>query len=251
MYVRLAFAVAAHLEPEILIVDEVLAVGDAEFQKKCLGKMKDVAGHGRTILFVSHNLTAVRELCSTGVYLKNGGVEMDSKIGEVVSKYVFENIPVFGHQRSLENLERDSGLGGQIQMTHVRFLGDCSRVPFGKVLEVELRAKVFQNSENVFFGVGVSHPGGSRLFTVEGYEQKIPFVKSGQELKIRVKIPESGLPPGTYALSVGVAIGLNYNVDFIIDALPFEVFADDQNLFYGERPNMGLRIRSGWEYELL
>jgi len=176
---------------------------------------------------------------------------MDSKIGEVVSKYVFENIPVFGHQRSLENLERDSGLGGQIQMTHVRFLGDCSRVPFGKVLEVELRAKVFQNSENVFFGVGVSHPGGSRLFTVEGYEQKIPFVKSGQELKIRVKIPESGLPPGTYALSVGVAIGLNYNVDFIIDALPFEVFADDQNLFYGERPNMGLRIRSAWEYELL
>ena len=70
MYVRLAFAVAAHLEPEILIVDEVLAVGDAEFQKKCLGKMQDVAGHGRTVLFVSHNMAAVGALCSHGIVTK-------------------------------------------------------------------------------------------------------------------------------------------------------------------------------------
>src|SRR5476649_1973258 len=72
MYVRLAFAVAAHLEPEILIVDEVLAVGDAEFQKKCMGKMKDVAEHGRTILFVSHNLEAVRKLCTRCILLHKG-----------------------------------------------------------------------------------------------------------------------------------------------------------------------------------
>src|SRR5207249_957402 len=67
MYVRLAFAVAAHLDPEILIVDEVLAVGDAEFQKKCIGKMKDVAGHGRTILFVSHNMDAIKQLCEKAI----------------------------------------------------------------------------------------------------------------------------------------------------------------------------------------
>ena len=67
MYVRLAFAVAAHLEPEILLVDEVLAVGDAEFQQKCLGKMRDVASHGRTVLFVSHNLGAIRRLCERAV----------------------------------------------------------------------------------------------------------------------------------------------------------------------------------------
>ena len=72
MYVRLAFAIAAHLEPEILIVDEVLAVGDAAFQQKCLGKMKDVAGEGRTILFVSHNMEAVRRLCTRGVWLSRG-----------------------------------------------------------------------------------------------------------------------------------------------------------------------------------
>ncbi|MBU8883076.1 ATP-binding cassette domain-containing protein [Kaistella sp. DKR-2] len=88
MYVRLAFAVAAHLESEILIVDEVLAVGDAEFQKKCLGKMGDVSkGEGRTVLFVSHNLSAVRKLCKQGILLKNGGIISDGKIDRVLHRY--------------------------------------------------------------------------------------------------------------------------------------------------------------------
>ena len=88
MYVRLAFAVAAHLNPEILIVDEVLAVGDSEFQKKCLGKMKDVANSGRTILFVSHTMASVLELCNRCVYLKDGAVFADGPAGEVVDKYI-------------------------------------------------------------------------------------------------------------------------------------------------------------------
>src|ERR1700741_2136106 len=81
MYVRLAFAVAAHLEPEILIVDEVLAVGDAEFQKKCLGKMKDVSGQGRTVLFVSHNMSAIRQLCTRALLLEDGHVIQDGPPG--------------------------------------------------------------------------------------------------------------------------------------------------------------------------
>jgi lipopolysaccharide transport system ATP-binding protein len=88
MYVRLAFAVAAHLEPEILIVDEVLAVGDSAFQKKCLGKMGSFAESGRTVLFVSHNLDAVRSLCKTGVWLKNGNVQMNGPAGEVIDAYL-------------------------------------------------------------------------------------------------------------------------------------------------------------------
>jgi lipopolysaccharide transport system ATP-binding protein len=88
MYVRLAFAVAAHLESEILIVDEVLAVGDAEFQNKCLGKMGDVAkGEGRTVLFVSHNMLAIKQLCKSGIYLKNGMIEMLGDIDNVVECY--------------------------------------------------------------------------------------------------------------------------------------------------------------------
>jgi len=87
MYVRLAFAVAAHLEPEILVIDEVLAVGDAEFQKKCLGKMQDVAGQGRTVLFVSHNMGAVQALCQTGLVLKAGGVVYRGGIADAVQSY--------------------------------------------------------------------------------------------------------------------------------------------------------------------
>ncbi len=91
MYVRLAFAVAAHLEPEILIIDEVLAVGDAEFQKKCLGKMKDVAGEGRTVLFVSHQLGMVRELCTQGILLKQGKVMYQGPSAKTIDLYTQSN----------------------------------------------------------------------------------------------------------------------------------------------------------------
>ena len=88
MYVRLAFAVAAHLEPEILVVDEVLAVGDVEFQKKCLGKMKDVAGNGRTVLFVSHQLGMVSQLCKHGLLLSSGELAMKGLVRDVIDKYI-------------------------------------------------------------------------------------------------------------------------------------------------------------------
>lgn len=88
MYVRLAFAVAAHLEPEILIIDEVLAVGDAEFQKKCLGKMKDVSGQGRTVLFVSHNMGAIQSLCSKSIYLKHGMIQQTGATEQIINYYL-------------------------------------------------------------------------------------------------------------------------------------------------------------------
>src|SRR5688500_8948494 len=88
MYMRLAFSVAAHLDPEILVVDEVLAVGDAAFQKKCLGKMSDVASHGRTVLFVSHNMPAVRSLCSRAIVLEEGRVAMQGTAGDCVAFYL-------------------------------------------------------------------------------------------------------------------------------------------------------------------
>jgi lipopolysaccharide transport system ATP-binding protein len=96
MYVRLAFAVAAHLEPEILVVDEVLAVGDAEFQKKCLGKMEDVSvNQGRTVLFVSHNMSAILRLCNNGILMENGSQKLIGKINDVVNEYL-------GSTKSLE-----------------------------------------------------------------------------------------------------------------------------------------------------
>ena len=89
MRVRLGFAIAAHLEPEILIVDEVLAVGDAEFQKRAIGKMQDISkGEGRTVLFVSHNMTSIKNLCKTGVLMKNGMIDFHGEIDDVVNKYM-------------------------------------------------------------------------------------------------------------------------------------------------------------------
>jgi lipopolysaccharide transport system ATP-binding protein len=98
MYVRLAFAVPAHLEPEILVLDEVLAVGDAEFQKKCLGKMKDVAGHGRTVIFVSHNMAAVRNLCSSAFMLKNGTVALKGSVVDVTGHYLSAGVESTGYR---------------------------------------------------------------------------------------------------------------------------------------------------------
>ena len=103
MYVRLAFAVAAHLEPEILIVDEVLAVGDAEFQKKCLGKMKDVSNQGRTVIFVSHNLVAVKSLCQRGILMERGGITFMGSADETVEHYMKVNAEQLNPSISFEN----------------------------------------------------------------------------------------------------------------------------------------------------
>jgi lipopolysaccharide transport system ATP-binding protein len=118
MYVRLAFAVAAHLEPEILLVDEVLAVGDAAFQKKCLGKMGSVAREGRTVLFVSHNMAAVSALCSSGILLKEGNVEDIGQIEGILSKY-FAQI----HMKATEDLAARSDRSGKgpLRYTQLKF----------------------------------------------------------------------------------------------------------------------------------
>ena len=119
MYVRLAFAVAAHLEPEILIVDEVLAVGDSAFQKKCIGKMEEVAGQGRTVLFVSHNIPMVLNLCQRGILLKAGAVIQDGPMSDVVQTYSTET----SSRSCLPIGERhDRGGSGKIIVTRIAFL---------------------------------------------------------------------------------------------------------------------------------
>jgi lipopolysaccharide transport system ATP-binding protein len=111
MYVRLAFAVAAHLEPEILIIDEVLAVGDAEFQKKCLGKMKDVSGEGRTVLFVSHNMGAISLLCSSILMLKKGTVEFCGNTSTGIKKYLTDGLNVMNNVEFFNNSKYRRGNG--------------------------------------------------------------------------------------------------------------------------------------------
>ncbi len=120
MYVRLAFAVAAHLEPEILIVDEVLAVGDAQFQKKCLGKMEDVSKEGRTVLFVSHNMAAIQKMCCSGILLSQGKVKVTGDVNKVTEKYL-DDIILYGQSISLKE-RKDRGGSGRIRIVDFQIL---------------------------------------------------------------------------------------------------------------------------------
>ncbi|MDT7816585.1 MAG: lipopolysaccharide transport system ATP-binding protein, partial [Acidobacteriaceae bacterium] len=134
MYVRLAFAVAAHLEPEILIVDEVLAVGDAAFQKKCLGKMGTFAQSGRTVLFVSHNMEAVRSLCQRGIWMKSGRLHRDGHVNEVVDAYFDDP----SDQRSLYCENPEYGLVIQKVVLRNRRGQECLEFRPGDDLVVEI-----------------------------------------------------------------------------------------------------------------
>jgi lipopolysaccharide transport system ATP-binding protein len=144
MYVRLAFAVAANLESEILIVDEVLAVGDAEFQKKCLGKMGDISkGEGRTVLFVSHNMAAVQTLCNQGILIENGQILHQGIINDTISKYLQGN----AFSNDLINFRGRKG-NGKVKFTEVKVYGenDLQSVVSGKKLQIALQ---LQNNENI------------------------------------------------------------------------------------------------------
>lgn len=170
MYVRLAFAVAAHLEPEILIVDEVLAVGDAQFQRKCLGKMQDVSSNeGRTVLFVSHNMTAIKSLCNKGILLDNGRIKVQGSINEVADTYL------------------------QMEDTKLHKIWEWDKAPGGeiaKLLEVELTAKedIFYIDEplNIRFRVGLVNGSGRLLnfsIVINNLEE-VPVFNVASEAKL-------------------------------------------------------------------
>lgn len=147
MYVRLAFAVAAHLEPDILIVDEVLAVGDAEFQKKCLGKMKDVSiNDGRTVLFVSHNMPSIKSLCNNAVLLENGMLLENGTADEIVRKYVANNIDIISSNKIIINDSfRRAKYSKEIEFISVEFESPLYENCFATQLPITLKIEVKSN----------------------------------------------------------------------------------------------------------
>lgn len=142
MTVRLGFAVAAFLEPEILVVDEVLAVGDAEFQKKAIGKMKDIStGSGRTVLFVSHNLASVKNLCRSGVLLKNGMVDYIGTAEDCINRYVCENVSEFKDYAVIGDKDHPTWVNRDIEFTEARMLNDVSAVATDEPLEFRFKLR--------------------------------------------------------------------------------------------------------------
>lgn len=204
MYVRLAFAVAAHLEPEILIVDEVLAVGDIQFQKKCLAKMQDVAKSGRTVLFVSHNMSNIHKLCTRCILLKNGSLVLDGNPNKVIRKYISEGITKQTHYSQRHNLEKP------INLREVNLFGENNNP--ANEFRYDQPLKIF-----IKYEVNKRVSGCSIWMAIRTFEEVIVFGSADTDLdnnisqtrevgmyKTVLELPDRWLNSGSYYLVVGI-----------------------------------------------
>ncbi|HVF67316.1 MAG TPA: polysaccharide ABC transporter ATP-binding protein [Pyrinomonadaceae bacterium] len=223
MYVRLAFAVAAHLEPEILIVDEVLAVGDAAFQKKCLGKMGDVAKQGRTVLFVSHNMGAVSSLCNRTIYLAGGQVQSIGPTESVVVDYMSE---VFGQRVKDLNQLRIPNFGKVVRFDEIGMASDGeANLLFGRPVRFSLGVRSEVNMEDLSIGCSIytatSNCVGA-LFTRETFS-----VKAGRSVALSLTVSNANLAPGLYYAGFSIGRGgpdaTREDLDIVIGAPAFQV----------------------------
>lgn len=202
MYVRLAFAVAAHLEPEILVVDEVLAVGDAQFQKKCISKMEDVSTSGRTILFVSHNMAAIRTLCTRAVLLESGALAGTGPIDQVVAEYISRSSlsrPRFEPDRS--PLENDAA---RISGFSVSPGEPATGAPVQFTFEIE---SSHSRHVEVDLAVSISTPDSSRVLQIYSLDMGKRFFLGKGRRKISAAISALPLAPGDYIVNLWLGSG--------------------------------------------
>jgi lipopolysaccharide transport system ATP-binding protein len=216
MYVRLAFAVAAHLEPEILIVDEVLAVGDAQFQKKCLGKMEDVGKEGRTVLFVSHNMAAIRELCSKGILLKEGKLTSSGKSSDCLLVYESENIQHQGMIWTRPENRRNCTL----MIVNVKTLLKGEQ-PILK-LEFEIKLESTSPHQPAFLAIDIADNSGvSIMQSIPTLESPIIDKDKFHFLRVVIQLPP--LIPGQYLTSVWVGSHNSQTMDWVKEVTLFVV----------------------------
>src|SRR5262249_17050342 len=254
MYVRLAFAVAAHLEPEILVLDEVLAVGDMMFQQKCLGKMNEVGKSGRTVLFVSHNMAAVEGLCRRGIVLQAGSVHYDADVHSAIRGYyqlVKGARERDGHRFQLDGLGRGKA-GFHVEEIWITSEGhdQLAGLPAGAPLEVHMRCRANRPLRRPVVTVRLHKVG-------QGSVTKMNTQRSGAEVPeivhglftITCSTRDLLLAPGEYSVKVGVKSN-ELNLLTIEDAAHFTVLATD---FYGtgraQEPEDGCVVcRPVWEF---
>ena len=234
MCVRLAFAVAAHLEPEILIIDEVLAVGDAEFQKKCLGKMQDVAKKGRTVLFVSHNMAAVESLCSRGIELSQGSLILDGNTCDAVTHYRRHAFAIASDSSSVAfRSARHFKAATLIDEGGER----TGYVPLGGDFRLRIRIESDATIRNPQIGIGVDSITGQRMLTVHT-PLATQAVGAISGLKVVVcTIPRFPLAPGDYILKLALTENLQ-ELEAIDGVAPFtvangEVFSEGRGFHRG------------------
>ena len=238
MYVRLAFAVAAYLEPEILIVDEVLAVGDAEFQKKCLGKMQDVnSKDGRTVLFVSHNMMAIQTLCKSALLLHNGQVESFGDVPDILKNYQSLTAELI----SLDIATRKDRTGNlELKFTHVDLCDSeyntISKAFVGQsvLFKIYYVKNISSDLKNVCFSMAIKNDIGLQLTDLSSESSNIDtFHLQHTEGFFEVRIPRLNISSGYYTVNL-FATSNNSICDWVIDAYQFEVEPGD---YYGTGKN--------------
>jgi lipopolysaccharide transport system ATP-binding protein len=234
MHVRLGFAVAAHLNREILIVDEVLAVGDMAFQKKCLGKMSEVSRVGRTVLFVSHNMAAVENLCRHGIVLNGGKVVFEGTAKEAVLDYLGR---VSGSRDSTGNVidlttASDRRFARVPLLKRMEFYTDDNRplandLQIGARLQVRIHFDLPELTDDFNVGLGFDNSYGQRVFTAQSQFQpgRIPQVRVGPQI-YTCDIPSLTLTPGEYSLRVWLEIN-DAEADLINDAMRIRIIESD------------------------
>jgi lipopolysaccharide transport system ATP-binding protein len=229
MTTRLAFAVAAHLDPEILIIDEILAVGDAAFQKKCLGRMSEVARAGRTVLFVSHNMAAVTSLCSRGLYLENGSLKAAGPMEQIAEQYLRDALPASGTAGFRRGPTRGSG---KIIFTDVRIGSEnlSGTVVCGGGTRVTMKYEAIKADLPGRFLVNIFDRQQARVLSLDSTTAlNLPatFPQQG-ELSLEIP-PDFSLAPGRYSLEL-CALVHEELTDHVPGALDFEVQEGD---FFG------------------
>jgi homopolymeric O-antigen transport system ATP-binding protein len=229
MHVRLAFAVAAHLETEILLVDEVLAVGDAAFQKRCLGKMGDVAREGRTILFVSHSMATVEALCQTCLYIARGRSVTKSSPSEAISHYMTSDLEAGAGQRSLV-IHQGRRNGQETVMSSISLYSRGSEptgmVRMGEPLSVRVSYSAPRPVRPVL-GIAIKTVHGSPVFCVsDRFAHQLAHCKPAARATVACEIEELALLPGTYSLDLWLGDETS-DFDMIQDAISFEVIPAD------------------------
>jgi lipopolysaccharide transport system ATP-binding protein len=217
MYVRLAFSVAAHLEPEILIVDEVLAVGDAQFQKKCLGKMKDVGSSGRTILFVSHNMAAINSLCSTGILLDKGQVVCHGSVGQCTSEYEARNSK--DRSKNWTRLTNKKLDGLVITQITSELKGEQPNL----TLQLDITLESLSSHKPAFLAVDILNINGSSL--MQAIPQLDPFINDTESRHlINVEIQLPSLIPDRYLVGIWVGSHNTETLDEVKEVIMFEIY---------------------------
>lgn len=224
MRVRLGFAIAAHLDPEILLVDEVLAVGDLEFQARCIKKMESVSGQGRTVLFVSHNMSAVSRLCDRCILMDSGTVRADGETSDVVAEYRHQNQP-----QGRKEFRQDPHPGKDMNLLAVRVLdpGDdpTVEVDYPDSFRIEIDYEITRPVRNVKAWVGVETYDGIMAFSSADFDghpelcgERVPG-----RYRATVRVPGKWLNPGTYQIIAGLVRKAPVTVYDRVEALQFEV----------------------------